>query len=279
MNEDYRAQGLESNSFDVIVAAQVLHNAPHMPRLLGQLRELLTPGGWLVFTEGVTDDRYELMTSMEFMVRTSSEGNGFSDHRQDLDRVFFSGAEWRDLLGEAGGEQVICLPGDEDPVAPFGQRMFAACFKRHHAPVDVVALMEHASDRLPDYMLPADLQVVDALPLTDNGKVDRKRLRAWLVPRAAEHATSRTGAQPRDELESSLAEQWTQALGGTAVGRDGNFFELGGDSLLAAQVAAMVSQHVPEASGLPFAILLRQIMNRPTVAELAEFLRANAPGG
>jgi pyochelin synthetase len=273
MNGNYRAQGLEPNSFDVIVAAQVLHNAPHMSQMLDRLRELLTPGGWLIFTEGTTQDRYELMTSMEFMVRTSGDGNEFSDHRHDLDHVFLSSDEWRELLAEAGSEQVICLPGEEDPAAPLGQRMFAACFKRDHAPVEVADLMEHLSSRLPDYMLPAELQVVDALPFTDNGKIDRRRLRDWLVPRVAEHIGPGIGAQPRDEMERALAEQWAQALGVTVVSRDGNFFELGGDSLLAAQVSGLVRQHVPKASRLPFEVVLRQIMSRPTVAGLAELLR------
>ncbi len=122
--------------------------------------------------------------------------------------------------------------------------------------------------RLPDYMLPADFVVLPALPLTENGKVDRRALPA---PEPA--AVRRTGepAPPRNELERVLARLWQEALGVAAVGVDDNFFELGGSSISAAVLVA----HLSQALGEPVAVVA--IFDAPTVAGLAERLVETHP--
>src|SRR5262249_6952093 len=81
------------------------------------------------------------------------------------------------------------------------------------------------------FMVPAEIQVLEALPLTVNGKVDRRRLPAPGL-RASESVAPRTPA------ELALAEIWGQLLGGRPVGARDDFFALGGHSLLAAQVVS-----------------------------------------
>jgi pyochelin synthetase len=176
---------------------------------------------------------------------------------------------------------VVVVDGDQ----PLARRLVAFVEPTRlpaHTPAATVAIVaelrEHLSGRLPDYMLPAELQVVDALPLTSNGKVDRRRRHAWLMSQAAGHADPLHGAEPRDELEVRLARQWARALGLPVVARDRNFFELGGDSMLIAHVVGAAHQEVPEAAALPYEVLLHQMMSRPTVAALAEFLRTQASG-
>jgi pyochelin synthetase len=271
INQDYRAQGLEPNSFDIIVVAQTLHNAWDVPRLLADLRDLLTPGGWLVFTE-ITRDRYELMTSMEFMVRVDDSQGDFADGRRDEDEVFFAREQWLDLLAESGGTSSFCLPPGDHVLALFGQHLFAARFKPDRERIDTAELTAHLDERLPEYMLPSHLQVVDALPLSHNGKLDRKRLVSWLPGTAAEDATT-SGEHPLDELEGLLATCWADTLGRSVVGRQQNFFDLGGDSLLIAQLVGRIRQQLPQAAELPFGDLLREMMTRPTVAATADYLR------
>ena len=106
----------------------------------------------------------------------------------------------------------------------------------HVEPVDCAALAaslrEHLASTLPDYMIPAQIVIVDSLPLTANGKVDRQALPApELVPRSAH-------VPPRGPLENALADVWARLLGVARVGRDDDFFELGGHSLLASRLVA-----------------------------------------
>ncbi|MFG3259815.1 amino acid adenylation domain-containing protein [Streptomyces sp. NPDC048172] len=278
INADHRAQGYGAQSFDLIVAANVLHNARHIGRTLDRLRELLAPGGWLVLTE-LTADRPELMTSMEFLVRLdgkAGEGADFEDLRKGRDQTFFDAGEWSELLTRAGAEAVLTLPdgsGEGGGPVAFGQHLIAATFKRgqHEIPVD--DLFDHLADRLPDYMIPDRLEPVDALPLSPNGKVDRKTVASWLADSHRQAALR--GAPPRDALERRLAQEWEAVLAQPegAVARDSDFFALGGDSLLAAQLVARLRAEVAEAAAVPFEDLLRALLRTPTVAALASELR------
>jgi amino acid adenylation domain-containing protein/non-ribosomal peptide synthase protein (TIGR01720 family) len=93
--------------------------------------------------------------------------------------------------------------------------------------------------RLPDYMLPAALVLLEAMPLTPNGKADRRAL-ARIEPHAPAPATGE--AEPATPLEELLAEIWADVLGAARVGRRDNFFDLGGHSLLATRVASRLRQ-------------------------------------
>ncbi|MFG3016457.1 non-ribosomal peptide synthase/polyketide synthase [Streptomyces cinerochromogenes] len=119
-------------------------------------------------------------------------------------------------------------------------------------------LRAHLAAGLPDYMLPAAFVTVPELPLTANGKVDRRRLPApdWSA------GGERTHRPPRTETERVLAGIWAELLGVERVGVDDNFFMLGGDSILSIQVVSRA-----RAAGLT--LTPRDLFRHPTVAELA----------
>ncbi|WP_063754198.1 non-ribosomal peptide synthetase [Streptomyces sp. NRRL WC-3725] len=119
-------------------------------------------------------------------------------------------------------------------------------------------LRAHLAAGLPDYMLPAAFVTVPELPLTANGKVDRRRLPAPDWSAGAERAHR----APRTETERILAGIWAELLGLEQVGVDDNFFMLGGDSILSIQVVSRA-----RAAGLT--LTPRDLFRHPTVAELA----------
>jgi pyochelin synthetase len=264
MNADYRAQSLPPNHFDVVVCANVLHYARDAAEVLGRLRELLVPGGWLVFIEMVRDN-YQVLTSMEFLFDESV--GDFRDVRRGRDATFIDLAQWHAILGAAGARTALCAPAPDDVLASIGFHVFAAQFKIDRARISPEALQTHLADRLPAYMLPAHIQIVDALPLTDNGKVDRTMLRKWLLPETSLSQTILD--EPTNDLEGRLAAVWASVLGVRHVGRDQDFFELGGDSLLAAQLVGRLREAMPEASAMYFDELLRCVLEGPTVRRLA----------
>jgi amino acid adenylation domain-containing protein len=118
---------------------------------------------------------------------------------------------------------------------------------------------------LPEYMVPAALVPLDALPLTSNGKVDRRALPAPALGPAEPPGGS---APPQTETEQTIAAIWQEVLGVEHVGRYDNFFDLGGHSLLAARLVARMR----EAVGADLA--LRNMFGAPTVAGLAELIDA-----
>src|SRR5579859_1189525 len=125
-----------------------------------------------------------------------------------------------------------------------------------------VELREHARERLPEYMVPGVVVVMEEMPRTASGKVDRRRL-----PEPGLGKVSGEGYEgPRSAVEEILAGIWEEVLKVERVGVRDNFFELGGHSLLATQVMSRVR----EALGVEVA--LRRLFERPTVGELGEWL-------
>jgi pyochelin synthetase len=268
LNEDYRRQGFVANSFDVVVCANVLHYARNIDVTLARIKELLRPGGMLVALE-MTRDHYQILTSLEFLLDTGAAD--FEDTRRMGDATLFGRAQLLELMRTAGAEDTICLPEEDDQLSQIGLHMFAARFKSNRARLELNEMRAYVAERLPEYMLPARLQIVDRLPLSPNGKVDRKTLQSWLLE-SAETPAAGVSSAPRGELEQQLAAVWADALGCERIGRDENFFDLGGDSLLAARLARRIPEEVPAAAGIFFDNLLRHILEGPTVASLALML-------
>ncbi|MBC3990751.1 non-ribosomal peptide synthase/polyketide synthase [Streptomyces sp. AC563] len=133
-------------------------------------------------------------------------------------------------------------------------------------PPDATALRAHLAAELPDYMVPSAFVTLDALPLTDNGKVDRRRLPAP-EPAAGAEGTYRA---PRTDAERVLAEIWGALLGVERVGVEDNFFHLGGDSILSIQVVSRARR-----AGL--SLTPREVFRHPTIAALAAASAEAAP--
>jgi len=121
------------------------------------------------------------------------------------------------------------------------------------------ALRDFLKAHLPDYMIPAAFVVLEALPLTPSGKIDRKALPA---PEQNREQWARAYVAPRTPVEETLAAIWQQVLGIKQVGIQDNFFELGGDSILSIQIIARARQ-----AGL--ALTPKQLFQYPTIAGLA----------
>nr|WP_262416021.1 non-ribosomal peptide synthase/polyketide synthase [Pseudomonas fluorescens] len=137
-----------------------------------------------------------------------------------------------------GIQEAVLLAREDEP----GQPRLVAYFTEQSQvePLAVAELRAHLLTQLPEYMVPVAFVRLDALPLTANGKVDRKALpkpeRAALFTREYE--------APHNELESALAQIWAQVLQVERVGRQDHFFELGGHSLLAMRMVSQVRQRL-----------------------------------
>ncbi len=150
------------------------------------------------------------------------------------------------------GESVVVVRGDAA-----GERVLVA-YHTAESLLSAYELREHLLRSLPEYMLPAAFVRMDALPLTANGKVDRRRLPAPDLGWAAE-----AYAAPRTFTEEVLAGVWAEVLGVERVGVHDNFFDLGGHSLIATRMVSRAR------AVLRAEIPLRALFEAQTVAELA----------
>ncbi len=121
--------------------------------------------------------------------------------------------------------------------------------------LDPAALRAYVAERLPHYMVPATVTVLDAVPLTVNGKVNRDALPAPDLPAATR--------PPQTPVEQTVADAVAAVLGIPDIGADADFFSLGGNSLSATRVVS----HLSAVSGLRIGV--RDLFDRPTVAALA----------
>jgi len=150
---------------------------------------------------------------------------------------------------------------------PGDQRLVAYVVAGEHQVSDS-ALQAHLRDRLPEYMVPGTWVVLDRMPLTPNGKIDRGAL-----PAPREVARSGEGAgyeAPASELEATIARCWEATLGVERVGVSENFFDIGGHSLLVVQLHRMLTD------ALPHTLSLVDLYRFPTIRALTDHLGAAA---
>ncbi|WP_282363322.1 non-ribosomal peptide synthase/polyketide synthase [Pseudomonas sp. PS01297] len=171
------------------------------------------------------------------------------------------------------GEIETCLKqqvGVSDAVLSVHQGQLCAYVVAEQTPIDPLAWREQLRTALkvdlPDYMVPSHWLLLEALPLTGNGKLDRKALP---LP-DAEH-WQRPYSAPVGDLETRLATIWAQVLEIERVGRHDNFFELGGHSLLAAQANARVELE------LGLEVALRALFETPDLHAYAALVQAQTP--
>ncbi|HJU39434.1 MAG TPA: amino acid adenylation domain-containing protein, partial [Tahibacter sp.] len=148
-----------------------------------------------------------------------------------------------------------------------GKQLVAYVIPEQRAP-SVAGLRTALADTLPEYMVPSAFVMLDAWPLTANGKLDRNAL-----PAPGDDAVvARAYAPPQGDTEVAIAQIWQSLLGVSRVGRDDNFFELGGHSLLAIQAASRIQARCG------VALALRALFEAPTVAKLATRVHAASSG-
>ncbi|HSK76264.1 MAG TPA: amino acid adenylation domain-containing protein, partial [Thermoanaerobaculia bacterium] len=203
----------------------------------------------------------------------------------DLGRLRADGA--LEFLGRIGGQNKVrgyrfdpgeieailrAHPSVQDAVVLVREDRLVAYAVPGEGTPSLALLRPFLAERLPDYLVPTDLVVLPALPLSPSGKVDRSAL-----PAPGEDEASAPGGSvaPRTPLEEILAEIWAGLLGRERVGVHDDFFELGGHSLLGAQLVARVRD------ALGVEVSLRNVFEAPTVAGLAarveEEWRGDAP--
>ncbi len=154
-------------------------------------------------------------------------------------------------------QAVVALHGEGS-----GQELIAY-IKHSHGSEDDGHLRSWLKEQLPDYMVPSAFISLAEIPLTPNGKVDRKRLPK---PQTSTRAGSTPTALPRNRLEEQLAEVWSEILRVDRVGIRDNFFDLGGHSLLLIRVHSRLRQE------LDADIAVIDLFRYPTIESMASWL-------
>jgi hypothetical protein len=216
--------------------------AKFIPNLFSQ-----TPGERLFRTGDLA--RYRPDGNLEFLGRI--------DDQVKIRGVRIEPGEVQAALRQHPSVEAALVLVREDPRGV--KRLVAYLAVASDKPADTRALRQFLAQRLPDYMIPSAFVVMDSLPLTASGKVDRGRLPTpdWELGMQTDFIA------PRSPVEKKLGELWGKVLGLKQVGIYNNFFELGGHSLLATQFMSRLN------AALGLDLPLSTLFNQPTIEELA----------
>ncbi|MDQ0416437.1 amino acid adenylation domain-containing protein/non-ribosomal peptide synthase protein (TIGR01720 family) [Croceifilum oryzae] len=128
--------------------------------------------------------------------------------------------------------------------------------------MEIAELRRYVKGLLPDYMVPSYFVQMETLPLTVNGKVDRN-----MLPKPDRSIPSHSYVAPTNEIEEKLVSIWQEVLGIEPISIDQSFYELGGDSIKAVQVAARLNQH-------SLKLEMKYLLQHPTIQELSNYVKA-----
>lgn len=187
---------------------------------------------------------------------------GRSDHQIKIRGFRIELGEVESALAKHPAVREVAVIARED--IPGDKRLAAYVVFAAGATATTAELRLYLQEQLPDYMVPGDFVVLQTMPLTPNGKINRRELPA------PEMSVSRNEiSAPSDALQAQLVEIWENVLGRKPIATRDNFFELGGHSLLAARLMHRIGKALGKA--LPLAMLFQA----STVEQLAKVLRQN----
>lgn len=251
-------QGYGSHSFDLVIASSVLHATINIKQALQNIRSMLAPGGILLMVEETKfHDFFDLSMGIQ-------QGfDSFEDYDLRKTHPFLSINEWKRILKSEKFEKTTIFnnPGSIADFLGFNVIVTSA-------PLSVKKFKSEdlnffLRSKLPEYMIPSFIDVIDKLPLTSSGKVDRKALSTDIHVVAG---VERRLVAPRTPTESSLAEIWRQILKIDQIGVYDSFFEIGGDSLLAIQLIPLIR------NAFKVELPVQGLFEAPTISQLANLI-------
>lgn len=246
--KDINNYDIESK-FDCIIAINTIHRMCKKQTVFSNLKYLLAPAGVLMMTE-LTEK-----TSMQGI--TADVLDDYS--KTDNDRGILDFIIWHEILEQNGFDKNIQIPA-EGKIN--GRNIFMSMESSKKYSLDTQYINFKIKDKLPDYMVPKVYHLVDKLPLSKNGKVDRKALKKLVANDIDENKI----VQPRTKTEVILCDIWRKAFQLKEIGIENNYYYLGGDSLIATKMLANIKAE------FKVEFTMRDLMDKNTIKEQAELI-------
>ena len=254
-NEDFEQQGIAENSVDIVLCGGVMANSIDLNYTLEQIKKVLVPGGHLYIGEAV-DNMASVSVSQALMMDAPTD-------KIREKNMFLSKDEWIHLMCSKDGlNNIATFPQDDTKAKMLGGYLYVKQFKYDKDEVSESSVKLILNDICPEKNV--SIHILDKLPLGADGSVDQRALKHY--------ADAFEASLGKDQsIENRLIEIAIKALNIDSLGKDDNFYDFGADSLLMAQMATTIRNEL--ASDKTFDAILKQLLDFPTVTDVARFLK------
>lgn len=217
-----------------------------------------------IFSDAPAARMYKTGDLAKYLPNGELEFVGRSDNQVKIRGFRVEPGEIELVVSKHPGVNEVAVVAHED--SPGSKRLVAYVVRGGQGTATESELRKHVKQHLPEYMVPSEFVFLASIPLTPNGKIDRRALPSIRVEVPAAPAAADAA---NDGMQAELIKMWEDLLGRKPIGNQANFFEMGGHSLLAARLMHRIKQAFGKT--VPLAILLQA----PTIEQLAEVLRGD----
>lgn len=235
--------------FDAVIMLYNLHRYAEPVQELSWLRLLLNEGGELIVVDMPDLQPFAIVTSMMLEY-------GFTNLPENVFSPMRDSGDWAEVILDAGYADVTVHKLDK-------AFSYVISARKQTADVSIEAIEAHIGNKLAAHMLPSEIAVLRRIPLTSNGKVDRKEAALWF----ADSSAAMKGAAPETKEERELAEIWSAFFGVENIGVENSFFEMGADSLAATRLLVLLK----EKYGVEFS--MRELFENSQLKLMAELIQ------
>ncbi len=275
LNQDFIKQGISPNYFDIVIGGYVLDNVIDLDYSLGQIENAIAPGGFEMFLESFENAAWISVTQALLM---DVPPDDLQKQEEIFEQLKMPWAKWEKKLRRGNPDANLCVfPESEAAQDRLHLMFFVKQVKADKQSIDSKDLNAFLDKYLLHYMQPNRIQIFDRLPLSPNGKIDRKAIGEFFK-KSTNGNPHKNAVHPPIESENStegkLFRIVNKALNVSDIGIEDNFYDFGADSLLMAQMATSIRNEI--APDKTFDAILKQLLDFPTVKNLSQFLTRDA---
>lgn len=255
-----------NSKFNIVISSNVLHNSKNISKTLSDVNSILADNGILIIIDA-TQELESLLVSLELKGGLSN----FEDMRKDTDSFFYNTKQWIESIERADFTLMNIYPSDNDKLNCMGQSILIAMknSKKEYNFNDMSSDIKNTvKEKLPKHMVVDEVIEIDSIPLNVNGKVDIKKL-LQMHSVIEDNVENKNVIKPRSSIEMNIVKIWQKVLDKEDISIQDNFYVIGGDSLLIAQVVTEMKKNIPEISGFEWDQIMKLALENPTISSIA----------
>ncbi len=268
INKSPLEQNIDLGYFDIIISANVHHNAKDGNKAMKVLHDSLSPNGYMIFVDAIKES-YSLLISKGIL-----HNEEILDNRKDEDKIFYSDNEWLDMFNSNDLKVSFSYPADNSTLKAANLKLYVVKSNKSYEDIDEEIVYKTIEDEV------GFIETINKLVISDvcvkDGLLDKNKIiECEKILNNSNSTSKNVKEEPRNELETNILNIWKEVLEQNSISINDNFFEVGGDSLLASMMVTKLRSNLKEAKELEWDKLMQVVLQNPTIKDIASILKNN----